>query len=82
MNIIIRSQNELIMSLEINEKLIFSTESLQSRNKVVSMLMLKVREAESIMLPYRYKFIDYIEILRAPPVLQFIVLFYESTLKS
>lgn len=44
------------------------TDSLQSRFKVVQKSVKKFRTVSGYVKPYRQKFIDYIEILRAPPL--------------
>ena len=80
MNIIISSQNEIIIALSLKEKLPFDTESIQIRNKVVSESFGNYREAMHSLPPYLIKFIDYIEILRAPPhsaVIYFLINYFK-----
>lgn len=70
MNILICDQNEIMVSLELKQKIILGSDSLQSHNKVTSESIEKYREVNGFMLPLKLKFSKYVEILRAPPMLR------------
>lgn len=60
--------NELLPLRPVLHFLKHITDSLQSRIKVVQKSVKKFKTVSGHVKPYRQKFIDYIEILRAPPV--------------
>lgn len=71
MNIVVNNNTEILIALELKERIFLDTNSLQSRNKVVSVSISTMRKIRMKILPYRAKFVDYFEIFRAPPELDF-----------